>query len=85
MYFDRFDICLAHWAFACDWHGGQGSATYAKLGQLERMHFRPGACQGTEPRNLGDNAREIYKQLVIAHCGGIKSTASNSKPERSEG
>ena len=83
MYWDRFDICLAHWAFACDWHGGQGSATYAKLGQLERMRFSPGACQGTEPRDLGDNAREIYKQLVIAHCGGIKSTGA--KPERSEG
>ena len=82
MYFDRFDICLAHWAFACNWHGGQSSATYAKLGQLDRMGFWPGMGQGTEPRNLGDNAREIYKQLVIAHCGGIKSTATQS--ERSE-
>ena len=74
MYFDRFDICLAHWAFACDWHGGQGSATYAKLGQLERIGFSAGMAQGTEPRELGDNAREIYKQLVIAHCGGVKNT-----------
>lgn len=74
MYFDRFDVCLAHWAFAVSWHGGQGSATYAKLGQLERMRFSPGVCQSEEPRYLGDNAREIYKQLVIAHCGGVKST-----------
>ena len=78
MYFDRFDICLAHWAFACNWHGGQWSATYAKLGQLERMRFSPGACQSTEPRYLGDNAREIYRQLVVAHCGGIKSTAASA-------
>ena len=76
MYFDRFDICLAHWAFACSWHAGQGSATYAKLGQLERMRFSPGVSQSGEPRYLGDNAREIYKQLVIAHCGGVKRTAS---------
>ena len=85
MYFDRFDICLAHWAFACHWHEGMGSATYAKFAQLDRLRFSPGAVQSAEPRDLGDNAREIYKQLVIAHCGGIKSTASNSKPERSEG
>ena len=77
MYFDRLDICLAHRAFACDWHSGQGSATYAKLGQLERMGFWPGAAQGTEPRDLGDNAREIYKQLVINHCGGVKSTVAS--------
>ena len=83
MYWDRFDICLAHWAFACDWHGGQGSATYAKLGQPERIGFSAGMGQGSEPRELGDNAREIYKQLVITHCGGIKSTAN--QPERSEG
>jgi len=74
MYWDRFDICLAHWAFAVSWHGGQGCAIYAKLGQLERMGFRAGMGQSEEPRELGDNAREIYKQLVIARCGGVKST-----------
>lgn len=74
MYWDRFDICLAHWAFACDWHDGQGSAAYAKLGQLERLGFKPGLCQSTAPNLLGDNAREIYRQLVVKHCG-IKSTA----------
>ena len=74
MYFDRFDICLAHWAFACAWHEGQGSATYAKFAQLERVGFRPGPCQSDEPAELGDNAREIYRQLVVSHCGGIKST-----------
>ena len=75
MYWDRFDICLAHWAFACSWHEGQGSAAYAKLGQIERMGFRAGIGQSSEPRELGDNAREIYRQLVVNHCG-IKSTAT---------
>ena len=74
MYFDRFDICLAHWAFAVSWHGGQGCEIYRKLGQLERMRFSAGVCQSEEPRHLGDNAREIYRQLVVSHCG-IKSTA----------
>ncbi len=73
MYWDRFDICLAHWAFASAFHGGQGSHLYSKLGQLERMRFRPGACQSGQPKDLGDNAREIYRQLVVKHCG-IKST-----------
>jgi len=74
MYFDRFDICLAHWAFAVAWHEGQGSATYAKFAQLERLGFRAGICQSEEPRHLGDNAREIYRQLVVNRCG-IHSTA----------
>ena len=81
MYFDRFDICLAHWAFAYQWHGGQGCPVYAKFAQLDRVGFRAGPCQCTEPRALGDNAREIYKQLVIAHCGGVKSTV---QPEDEE-
>jgi hypothetical protein len=74
MYFDRIDICLAHWAFAVAWHEGMGSATYAKFSQLERLRFRPGPLQSEEPRHLGDNAREIYRQLVVKRCG-IHSTA----------
>ena len=73
MFFDRFDICLAHWAFACTWHDGIGSETYAKFAQLNRVGFRPGG-QSADPKDLGDNAREIYRQLVVSHCGGIKST-----------
>tara|TARA_R110002050_G_scaffold101685_2_gene210007 strand:+ start:367 stop:597 length:231 start_codon:yes stop_codon:yes gene_type:complete len=73
MYFDRFDICLAHWAFACSWHDGMGSETYAKFAQLNRVGFRPGGCQSEDPKDLGDNAREIYRQLVVSRCG-IKST-----------
>jgi hypothetical protein len=74
MYFDRFDICLAHWAYAITWHDGMGSATYAKFAQLQRLRFRPGACQSEDPRHLGENAREIYRQLVVGRCG-IHSTA----------
>ena len=73
MYFDRFDICLAHWAFACTWHEGQGSDTYAKFAQLERVKFKPGILQSPAPSELGENAREIYRQLVVSRCG-IHST-----------
>ena len=73
MYFDRFDICAAHFMFAMLWHDGQWGEIYGKFGQLERIKFRPSPCLG-EPKNLNENAREIYRQLVVKHCG-IKSTA----------
>ena len=68
MYWDRFDICLAHWAFACGWHDGMGSETYAKFAQLNRLGFNPG-CQTERPCDLSDNAKEIYRQLVVKRCG----------------
>ena len=63
MFFDRFDICAAHWMFAMLWHSGQSSDTYRKLGQLENMGFRPSPLW-SEPSDLNENAREIYEQLV---------------------
>ena len=74
MYFDRFDICEAHFMFAMLFHGGMGCPIYWKFAQLERLQFRhsPSLC---DPRDLNENAREIYRQLVVNHCG-IKSTAS---------
>jgi hypothetical protein len=73
MYWDRFDICAAHWMFAMLWHDGQGSATYAKFSQLERLRFSP-APRWAEPADLEANAREIYRQLVVTRCG-LHSTA----------
>jgi hypothetical protein len=73
MWFDRLDICEAHFMFAMLWHEGQGSATYAKFGQLERMRFSPSPLL-SEPKDLDSNAREIYRQLVIKRCG-LHSTA----------
>ena len=78
MWFDRFDICEAHFMFAMLWHGGQGSATYAKFAQLERIRFRPSPLLN-EPKDLGDNAREIYRQLVVKRCG-LHSTAPIKGP-----
>ena len=74
MYFDRFDICEAHFMFAMLFHGGMGCSIYAKFAQLERLQYRPSPSL-SDPRDLTENAREIYRQLVVKHCG-IKSTAS---------
>lgn len=68
MYFDRFDICAAHWMFAMLWHDGQGSRTYGKFAQLERLQFRPSPLWSI-PADLEPNAREIYKNLVTTLCG----------------
>jgi hypothetical protein len=76
MYFDRFDICLAYWLFAVHFHVGQFSPEYAILGRLERMRFRPGFCQSDRPADLPENAREIYRRLVVRRFG-IRSTATN--------
>lgn len=72
--FDRHDICLAHWLFAVHFHGGQFSPEYAILGRLERIRFKPGACQSDRPADLPENAREIYRRLVVRRFG-IRSTA----------
>ena len=73
MYFDRFDICEAHYMFAMLWHDGMWGEIYGKFGQLERMQFRPSPCLNG-PKDLTMNGREIYRQLVVNRCG-IKSTA----------
>ena len=74
MHFDRYDICLAYWLFAVHFHGGQFSPEYAILGRLERIRFSPGACQSDRPADLPENAREMYRRLVVRRFG-IRSTA----------
>lgn len=63
MYFDRFDICEAHYAFAVDYHGGQWSPEYAILGRLQRMGYRPG-FGGVTYDALTENGKAIYDNLV---------------------
>jgi len=75
MYFDRFDICEAHYLFAMLWHDGQSGQIYRKFAQLERIEFRPSPCL-SDPKHLTENGREIFRQLVTNHCG-IHSTAPN--------
>jgi hypothetical protein len=77
MYFDSFDICQAHYTFAALFHGGQWCPIYAKFAQLDRLRFRPGMGCGN-PANLEANAKAIYRQLVVKHCG-LWSTISNPR------
>ena len=59
--------------FAMLWHDGQWGEIYGKFGQLERIKFCP-SSRLSQPKDLTMNGREIYRQLVVNHCG-IKSTA----------
>lgn len=72
MYFNRFDIIAAYWLFLSQYHGGQGSREYARLSWISTV-FSPSTLW-SEPRDLPENAREIYRQLVVKYHG-IHSTA----------
>lgn len=61
MYFDRFDIVSAHYAFACDYHSGQFSDLYIKLCRIGN-YFKPGPMwNGYE--SLSENGQAIYDNL----------------------
>jgi hypothetical protein len=63
MYFDRFDIVSAHYAFCCDYHEGQGSELYAKLCRIGN-YFTPGmAWKGYD--SLSENGQMIYHNLAM--------------------
>ena len=62
MYYDRFDIVEAHYAFAIDYHSGQWSELYERQCRISR-YFKPGASwSGYE--SLTDNGKAIYHQLI---------------------
>ena len=66
MYFDKFDICEAHYIFAVLYHGGQSCPIYAKFAQLDRIGFRPSPLLSDE-NDLNENARSIFEDLVEKH------------------
>ncbi len=59
---NRFDICEACYLFASEWHEGQGSATYAMFGRLDRLGFRPSPL--LSKRSLSPNGRLILANLI---------------------
>ena len=61
---NRFDICEAWYLFACDWHEGQFSDTYAIFGRLDRIGFRPSPI--LSGRSLNPNGRLILAGLIRA-------------------
>lgn len=65
MWFDRFDILSAHYAFAAAHHGGQGSDLYFRLSRIGR-YFTPGAAwRGYD--SLSENGQAIYDDLAYRY------------------
>lgn len=60
-YFDRFDICEAHYLFYCHFHSGMGSREYERLSKMTE-YFTP--CSSLRFGTLSENGREIYEQLA---------------------
>jgi hypothetical protein len=67
MYFDRFDIVEAHYAFACDWYNGQACPLYARLSRIVgALRFKPSPLfKGYD--SLTENGQEIYNSLKTKH------------------
>lgn len=62
-HFNRWDICLAWYHLASQFHSGQWSDLYSKFGQLNRLRYRPGWSEEyfdslASEENV--NAREIF-------------------------
>jgi hypothetical protein len=65
MYFDRFDICEAWYAYAVDWHGGKHGDIYRIFGRLRAIWFNPSTSVREHGYDaLTDNGRDIYDALV---------------------
>jgi hypothetical protein len=68
-YFNRFDVCEAHYLFLSQYHEGQASEKYARLSKLS-TYFNPGPFLCVE--RLEDNARDIYEALVDNETGAYE-------------
>lgn len=65
MYFDRFDIVEAYYAFACDYHSGISSDLYKMSCRISK-YFNPSPMwNGFE--SLSENGKEIYHNLVTKY------------------
>lgn len=60
-YFDRFDICEAHYLFLSEWHSGQWSDEYRRLCRMSR-YFRPSPI--LSHKSLSENGRAILAALI---------------------
>jgi hypothetical protein len=60
--FDRFQVCLAYYFFAAEWHKGQWSPEYKILGRLNNLRFSPGA--GATKSSLDEYGRWVLAKLI---------------------
>ena len=68
MQWDRFDICEAYYCYASDYmrDRNDNSIEFKILGRLYHMGYKP-LFGGVEYRDLTDNAKEIYHELVARY------------------
>ena len=62
MYWNRFDIVEAHYAFHKDYHTGIFSDEYLRLVQITK-YYKPGIW-GCDYEDLTENGKMIYGNLV---------------------
>lgn len=64
----RFDICLAFWLFARDWHSGQSSKIYGFFGRLNRIGYKPARSEESiSIENCEDSVKHVYYNLAQKH------------------
>jgi hypothetical protein len=66
MYYDRFDIVAAHYAFYADWHQGQNSTFYSRLSRIGRYYSPSDSARHLRGEEY-ENARQIYANLRDLH------------------
>jgi hypothetical protein len=67
-YFDTFDIVEAHYCFASDYHGGQGSNLYATVCRIlnpDRIGLKPTYDLSFD--TLEENGKMIYNELEVLY------------------
>ncbi len=65
MAFDRFQVCVAYYRFAAEWHRGARSSEYAILGRLCELGFKPGAAaSGRLDKEDWPDARDLLARLI---------------------
>lgn len=62
MFWDRFDIVEAHYAFCVDYHSGMFSDLYKRSCRISRYFTPSPMFMGFE--SLSENGQEIYNNLV---------------------
>lgn len=62
MYYDRFDIVSAHYAFAVQYHSGQWSPLYERQCRISKYYTPSPLDRGFN--SLSENGKEIFRALV---------------------
>jgi hypothetical protein len=79
MYFDRYDIVVAHYLWCCHYHSGQGSQEYLKMCRITDPHgiirFNPSPLLDDLPEN--ENQAEIYADLCIRNGYEVPQDVQN--------